>query len=152
MRLNTALATLAAGILAATSLAAAHAEDFTAGAITVVAPWARPSIGETGNSAAYMKVENGGGAADKLMGVNSGVAAHVMIHESRMEDGVMKMRHVMGGIEIPAHGTAELKPLSYHVMLVGLKHPLKAGDKFPMTLTFEKQGDVPIEVTVGQPK
>lgn len=151
MRLPRTLALAAVALTAAASLSATSAESFKAGPLTIDQPWARPSIGETANSAAYMKLENSGDAADKLLAAKSDVAGHVMIHESRMEDGVMKMAHV-NGVEVPAHGSAELKPLGLHVMLVGLNHPLKAGETFPMTLVFEKQGEVPITVTVGQPK
>ncbi len=71
-----------------------------------------------------------------------------MLHESRMEDGVMKMVHLPNGVEIPAHGSAELKPLGLHVMLMGLKQPLKAGESLPLTLVFEKQGEVAINAKV----
>jgi periplasmic copper chaperone A len=131
---------------------AAAAAEFKAGTITVEQPWVRPSIGSATNSAAYMKLENSGDAPDRLLAVKSDAAEHVMLHESRMEMGVMKMRHVEGGIEIPAHGSAELKPLGLHVMLMGLKAPLKDGETLPLTLVFEKQGEVSIDAKVGQPQ
>jgi len=136
-----------AALLAGVSVAA----EFRAGPITVDQLWARPTIGSAKSTAAYMKISNGGDAPDRLMAVKSGVAGHVMLHESRLVGDVMKMVHVDGGIAVPAHGTAELKPLGLHVMLMGLKEPLKAGDTFPMTLVFENQGEVPVEVTVGKP-
>ncbi len=129
---------------------AAIAQDYKAGALSIDHPWARPSIGESKNSAAYMKITNAGDAPDKLIAVKSDAADHVMLHESRMEMGVMKMVHLPGGIAIPAHGSAELKPLGFHVMLMGLKKPLKAGETLPLTLVFEKQGDVPIEAKIGK--
>ncbi len=138
--------TLAAVIVVALAslCTAAAADEFKAGAITIDAPWARPSIGETTNSAAYMKLSNSGDTPDKLLAVKSDAAGDAMLHESRMEDGIMKMLHV-DGIEIPAHGSAELKPLGFHVMLMGLKQPLKAGATLPLTLVFEKQGEVKID-------
>jgi periplasmic copper chaperone A len=151
MRLRPPLFALVALALATTSLAAA-AQDTHAGSLTIEQPWARPSIGESTNSAAYMKITNGGDAADRLTAVKTDVAGDTMLHESRMENGVMKMVHLGNGIEVPAHGTAELKPLGMHVMLMDLKRPLKAGETIPMTLVFEHQGDVPIKVKVGQPK
>lgn len=129
---------------------AALAEDFEAGALTIEAPWARPSIGSATSSAAYMRLENAGDTPDRLMSVTSDVAGQAMIHESRMEGDVMKMRHVEGGIEVPAHGSAELKPLGLHVMLMGLERPLRDGDTIAMTLRFEKQGEVAIKVKVGR--
>jgi periplasmic copper chaperone A len=145
------LRTLAAALfaIAAASLPAA-AQDYHAGSLTIEHPWARPSIGESTNSAAYMKITNGGDAPDKLLAVETDVAGDTMLHESRMEMGVMKMVHLPGGIPVPAHGSAELKPLGLHAMLMGLKRPLKKGETFPMTLVFEHQGKVPITVKVGE--
>jgi periplasmic copper chaperone A len=127
----------------------AIAHEFRAGPITIDDPWARASIGAAGNTAAYMKLANGGEAPDRLVAVKSDVAAHVSLHESREDNGIMKMAPV-AGIEVPAGGNAELKPLGLHVMLTGLNRPLKAGETFPMTLVFEKQGEVPVEVSVQQ--
>jgi hypothetical protein len=139
-------------IAALAAATAALAEDFKAGPISIDAPWARPTIGDATSTAAYMKIENGADAADRLLAVKSDAADHVMLHESRMEGDVMKMVHVAGGIEIPAHGSAELKPLGLHVMLMGLKEPLKDGETLPLTLVFETQGEVAIAAKVGQPK
>ncbi len=126
------------------------AQEYKAGAITIDHPWARASIGDATNSAAYMKIENSGDAPDRLLAVKTDAAGHAMLHESRMEMGVMKMVHLPNGIEIPAHGAAELKPLGLHVMLMGLKKPLKDGDTLPLTLAFEKAGEVPITAKVGK--
>jgi copper(I)-binding protein len=147
MRLRSLLLAILA--LAAGSLSAL-AQDAKAGPITISSPWARASIGEAKSSAAYMKIRNDGDAPDRLLAVKSDAADHVMLHESRMEGEVMKMVHVEGGIEIPAHGSAELKPLGLHVMLMGLKRPLKDGDTVPLTLVFEKQGEVPVDAKVGK--
>jgi copper(I)-binding protein len=141
---------LAAVAAAAAAPSAAMAQQYQAGPLTIEQPWARTSMGDVGNTAAYMKITNSGDSADKLLGAKADVAEHVMLHESRMEGDVMKMVHVEGGIEVPAHGSAELKPLGLHVMLMGLKQPLKEGETFPMTLVFEKQGEVGIAVKVGQ--
>jgi copper(I)-binding protein len=138
---------LAIVVIVAPLCAAAVAREFRAGPITIDDPWARASIGATGNTAAYMKLANGGEAPDRLVAVKSDVAAHVSLHESREDNGIMKMAPV-AGIEVPAGGNAELKPLGLHVMLTGLNRPLKAGETFPMTLVFETQGEVPVEVSV----
>jgi periplasmic copper chaperone A len=60
----------------------------------------------------------------------------------------MKMREVAGSLSIPAGGSVALKPSSYHVMLIGLKKPLTVGEKFPLTLTFEKAGNISVTVPV----
>ena len=134
------------------TVGAAVADDFKAGAITIDDPWARATIGDAKSTAAYMRIENSGDAPDRLVAVTSEKAEHLMLHESRMEGDVMRMVHLDGGIELPAHGSAELKPLGLHVMVTGLKAPLKDGETLPLTLVFEKQGEVAIEAKVGQPK
>jgi copper(I)-binding protein len=141
-------------LLALAALAAAGPAlgvDFEAGPIRVDGPWARPTVGDARSTAAYMKIENGGDTPDRLVAVKSDVAGHLMLHESRMEGDVMKMVHLDRGVEIPAHGSAELKPLGLHVMVMGLKAPLKVGETLPLTLVFEKQGEVAVDAKIGKP-
>ena len=141
------VATLA--IAAATALSsAATADEFKAGQLTIDHPWARPTIGSSKNSAAYMTLSNSGASADKLLTVKSDAAEHVALHESRMDGEIMRMVPVKDGIEVPPHGAVELKPLGLHVMLMGLRKPLKEGEEFSMTLVFAKQGDVEVQVEV----
>jgi len=145
------LARLAAAMLGiGMSLVASQAEDFSAGTLKIDDPWARPTVGSSTTSAAYMKIENSGDAPDRLVAVKTDAAGMVMLHESRMEGDVMKMVHLANGIEVPAHGEAVLKPLGLHVMLVNLKQPLKDGETLPLTLVFEKQGDVKVDAQVGK--
>jgi len=150
MRKVATIRALLCALSAAASLSVANAEDFKAGALTIDHPWARASIGKATNSAAYMKIENAGDAPDRLLAVKTDAADNVMLHESRMEMGVMKMVHLPNGVEIPAHGSAELKPLGLHVMLMGLKEPLKDGERLPLTLVFEKAGEVPVTASIGK--
>ncbi len=145
-------AALCAVAAAAAVSAAAVAKEYRAGPLTIEQAWARPTIGDAKSTAAYMKIENSGDAPDRLIAVKSDAAGNLMLHESRMDGDVMKMVHLDNGIEIPAHGAAELKPLGLHVMVMGLKAPLKAGETLPLTLVFEKQGDVAVEAEVGKPK
>jgi periplasmic copper chaperone A len=116
--------------------------------ITVEQPWARATPGGAKTGAAYMTLDNKSGTADRLTGVSSDVADKLQIHEMKVENGVMKMREIAGGLPIPAGGSVALKPGSYHVMLIGLKKPLTAGEKFPLTLTFEKAGNISVTVPV----
>lgn len=126
------------------------------GDLEIVSPWARAAAsmagmeGGGGNGGAFMLVKNSGSASDKLIRASSPVAETVEIHQTTMEGDVMKMSPVEF-IEIPAGGEVELKPGSYHVMLIGLKQDLKAGDSIEITLTFEKAGDVTIEAEVRAP-
>lgn len=127
------------GVLGASS-------DVWAGSLSVEKPWARATAGQAANGAAYLTVVNVDGA-DRLVSVASPVAATVELHTHINEDGVMRMRPVPG-IEIPAGGRAVLEPGGFHIMLIGLKGPLKEGRRIPLTLTFEKAGIIETEAVV----
>jgi periplasmic copper chaperone A len=116
--------------------------------VTVEQPWARATPGGAKTGAVYMTLDNKSGTADRLIGVSSDVADKLQIHEMKVENGVMEMREIAGGLSIPAGGSVVLKPGSYHVMLIGLKKPLTVGEKFPLTLTFEKAGNISVTVPV----
>ena len=128
---------------------ATQAHEFKAGAITIGHPYARATAAGQPTGGGFMKFVNGG-ANDKLLSVSAEVSNSVEIHEMKMEGDVMKMRQV-DGIELPASKTVELKPGGYHVMFIGLKAPLKVGDKFPLKLKFEKAGVVTVDVNVEAP-
>jgi len=127
--------------------AAAQAQEYKLGDLLVVHPHARPSAGKTG--AAYFTVESKG-AADRLVSAASPAADKAELHSMTMEGSIMRMRPVEG-IDVPAGGKAVLRSGGLHVMLFGLKAPLKEGDKFPLTLAFAKSGKVEIEVVVEKP-
>jgi len=120
----------------------------TGSSIVVAGPYARatPAAAQTG--AVYMTIDNKSGAADRLTGASSDVAAKVQVHEMTMVNGIMQMRELADGLAVPAGGSATLKPGSYHVMLIGLKQPLTAGETFPLTLTFAKAGNISVTVPV----
>jgi copper(I)-binding protein len=110
--------------------------------------WARAAA--TGNSAAYMILRNGGDSADRLIKIESDVADAVELHKTTMDASMMKMDPV-DGIDIPGKGQAELKPGGFHVMLIGLKRELKAGEKIKLKLQFEKAGVQEVEAEVRKP-
>lgn len=120
------------------ALALCGAASFAQAAdVTVSDPWVRGTVPTQKATGAFMRLQ-----ADqevRLVSASSPVAGVTEIHEMAMQDNVMKMRRVDGGITL-AKGTAlELKPGSYHVMLMDLKQPLKAGEKVPLTLTFAER-------------
>jgi copper(I)-binding protein len=129
------------------SAAPALAQEFKAGDIVIEKPWARatPKGAEVGG--AYMTIENKGAAHDRLTGGTSDFAT-VEIHEMKSENGVMEMREVTGGLDIPAHGSVALAPGGYHIMFTHLAHPLAKGDTIKATLTFEHAGPVEVEFNV----
>lgn len=117
-------------------------------AIEVSAPWARPSAGDGKMSAAYLTIHNRGADTDRLVSAAAPVAKAVELHTVVKDGDVMRMRPV-AAIEIAAGAMQKLQPGGYHIMLIGLTAPLKAGDRFPLDLTFEKAGHRIVEVTVG---
>ncbi|MDU9004013.1 copper chaperone PCu(A)C [Sedimentitalea todarodis] len=123
--------------------------DDTVANITVTDPYARSSMASSATGAAFMTLKNDTDQDDRLVAVTSDVAERVELH-THVEDanGVMKMREVEGGFEVAAGDTHALKRGGDHVMFLGLKQPLSDGDIIPLTLTFEKAGDVVIEVPV----
>jgi periplasmic copper chaperone A len=137
-------------ITAAFSLAftVASAGDYKAGLLDISDPWSRATPKGSSVAAGYMKIKNNGSTPDRLIGGSSDVASKFEVHEMKMEDGVAKMRPVKGGLEIKPGETVELKPGSFHVMFVGLKQPLSAGDHFQATLAFEKAGTVSVDYDV----
>ena len=122
------------------------------GSIEIVDPWARSATLEGGNSAVYMVLRNTSDTADKLIAVSGDVANAVELHESSMENGVMSMHPVEGGLEVPAKGSIELKPGGYHIMLIGLSKVLKAGDMVTIKLAFESGASVDVMAPVMDPK
>src|SRR5438132_489043 len=126
----------------------AIAENFSIGAIEIGNPWTRATPKGATVAGAYMTINNKGSAPDRLLGGSTPLAGRFEIHRMVMEQGVAKMRPIEGGLEIKPGETVELKPGSFHVMLMGLKQPLQKGEKVKGTLEFEKAGKVDIEYAV----
>ncbi len=136
-------AVLFAGVLAAT------AHDYRLGGLSIGHPWARPTPGDSTLGAVYMTVDNTGIEDDSLRGAVSPVAQKVEIHEHKQDDqGVMRMRRVETGINIPSGDSIQLKPGGYHIMLIGLKQKLEEGQSVPLTLSFARAGDIEVEVKI----
>jgi periplasmic copper chaperone A len=133
--------------LSAFSLCAA-AEDYTVGFIQIAQPWTRATPKGSSVAGAYMNISNKGTVSDRLIGGSTDVAARFEVHRMNMENGVMTMRPVEGGLEIKPGGTVELKPGSFHVMLIGLKKPLEKGQRVKATLEFANAGKVDVDYTV----
>lgn len=140
---------LAALSLGAAALAA-QAHSFKLGELTIGHPYARATVPGQPTGGAYLSVRNAGAAGDKLVSASAEVAASVELHEMKMDGTVMRMREV-SAVELPAGQAVELKPGGLHLMLMGLKAPLKQGDKFPLKLKFEKAGEVTVTVNVENP-
>ena len=147
--------TLSLAALAAAAAAPALAHDYRIGGLQVGHPWSRATPPGAKTGAGYLSVTNAGKTPDVLLGGSTPVADKLEIHQMSTAGGVMTMRPVSGGVPLAPGATVELKPGGYHIMLIGLKQPLKAGDRVPATLDFAKAGKVQIEFAVeamGAPK
>ena len=116
--------------------------------IEIEHPWAGESPPSVPNGAAYMTLINQGRQADQLLGVTGEVADKIELHAHLQEGGMMKMRQV-DKIEINPGKPTLLQPGGLHIMLIGLKKPLVAGQKFTLLLNFANAGQVPAEVAVS---
>lgn len=140
------MTTLFPRIAAAVTAAVLLSTAALAGDIAVKAPWARASAGMAKAGAAFMEITSDGGA-DRLVAAAADVSDAVELHTHTMEGEVMRMRRV-DAIDVPAGGAVKLEPGGFHIMFLGLHEPLKEGERFPLTLTFENAGDMTVEVEV----
>lgn len=142
-----ALAVAAAAQAAPSPTAAARTTAPKTAALEVRQAWSRPAVaGSTG--VGYMTLANRGGAPQTLVAVASPWAAKVEMHASSMAGGVMRMAR-QDKVSVPPHGEVAFSPGSYHLMLLGLKRPLKAGDSVPATLTFASGARLDVSFAVG---
>lgn len=125
------------------------AHEYSAGDLHIQHPWSRalPPVAPTG--AAYLTIENRGEQSDTLLGASTPIAGHTELHEHVHQDDLMKMQQI-DRVEIAPGESVEFSPGGHHVMLFELKEPLVAGHGYPMTLIFERAGEVEIEVRVNK--
>jgi copper(I)-binding protein len=124
-------------------------KSYNAGDLIVARPWSRPPPGGAKVVAGYMRITNTGASADRLLGGSTPIAGRFEIHASALTDGVMRMRRLVDGIEIPAGETVIFKPGGKHLMLGDLTSAVQNGELFWATLIFEKAGPVTVEFSVG---
>lgn len=161
---------VAAVVAVAVAAAVAGCSSGGSSVITVTGAWARASSVTAAASAAYMTIENSGSGADALVGASSPAATTVEVHETVVMEtparsdgmgmgsptppassdaagGMLGMQPV-ARLQIPAGGSVELQPGSYHVMLIGLTRELRSGDTIEITLRFEHAGEIVISAPV----
>ena len=126
--------------------AAAH--DYTLGSLKIGHPWARATPPTAPSGGGFLTVTNTGTTADRLVSVTSPAAAQVQVHEMKMDGTIMRMRELENGLEIPPGATVALAPGGFHLMMMGLKAPLKEATRVPVTLVFEKAGKIDVELQV----
>jgi copper(I)-binding protein len=144
------LAALAAALLLPTTLSA---HDFRAGSVVIDHPFAPPTPAGARTGAVYFRaLQNRGAQPDALVGASSGAAASVEIHRTTRDGDVARMRQI-DRVELPPGVRLESRPGGdWHLMLIDLKAPLLEGERFPMTLRFERGGQREVMVWVQRPR
>jgi copper(I)-binding protein len=150
----------AAGLLTSLIVVAAVAQPaptpIKAGALQIEAPWLRATPSGAKVAAGYLRITNTGSELDRLTAASMSLAARGEVHEMTMQNGVMHMAPVVGGLAIEPGKTVELKPGGFHVMFLDLKGVPKEGQTIEVTLTFEKAGSVtvpfPVQGLGGAPR
>lgn len=129
------------------SAAAAPPQSLRAAHLIVTAPWSRPTPPGASVGVVYLAIRNSGSISDRLVGAATPIAAEATIHETREVGGVMEMRAV-DAVDIAPGKTVRLEPSGLHLMLTGLKRPLRPGMRFPVRLRFERAGKLTVMVLV----
>ncbi len=125
----------------------AEAHEATSKGVTVAHPWVRATPDGATVGSGFLEIKTDKDTADRLIGIASPVAATAEVHSMTMDGAVMKMRR-LDGIDLKPGESHVLKPMGEHIMLLGLKQPLKEGDLVKLTLTFAKAGSIEIEASV----
>lgn len=144
MRRRFTAACFAAAMLAG-GPAATH--GYGEGDIQVRHPWTRATPPGAKVAAGYLEIRNLGKTPDRVIGASTLAAERVELHLMSHEGDVMKMREVKG-FDVPARQRLTLRPGGLHLMIVGLKQPLTMGGRIPLTLRFERAGEIKIELEV----
>jgi len=145
---NATMRQVAVAIALTVASIGALAHEYTAGSIEIVDPWAKAPPKGAPVAGAYLSLVNKGTSPDRLLAVATPVAREVQLHTMNMDGGVMKMRELPDGIEVPPGETVELKPGGLHIMLMGLTRPLVENESFSGELTFEHAGKVTVEFRI----
>ena len=127
----------------------AHAHEYKVGELEIAHPWSQELPPNAPTVAAYFIIHNAGKTDDRLLSVDSPIAPEAQLHEHVMQGDLMKMQQVPS-VAIPAGGNVTFAPMAYHVMLLNPpdRSLLSDGKRFPLTMHFEKAGDVTVEVSV----
>ncbi|WP_395770508.1 copper chaperone PCu(A)C [Arenimonas sp.] len=137
---------LSSSLLVLGLIAGAQAAD----SLTFSNAWVRATPPNAKVAGGFVEIRNAGKSVDRLVSASSDVADRVEIHEMKMAGEVMQMRHLTEGLVISAGQSVQLKPGSYHLMLMAPKKPIAEGQKVTITLVFEKAGKRAVEFTAAK--
>jgi copper(I)-binding protein len=143
---NVVRATAAIIAVLIAGIAASFAED---GTVRIGEVWARATPGAAKTGAVYLSIINAGSIPDRLISITTPAADRAETHTMKMENGVMEMRP-LGPVTIEPGKTVVFAPDGNHIMLTGLKAPLKEGGTLPLTLTFEHAGNRDVTASIAR--
>lgn len=138
---------LATGVLSGMISVSTLAADVVVGDLKLSDPWVRASVPGQVNGAGYLKIDSKAAQADRLVSATTAGVKRVELHTIINENGVAKMREVTG-IDVPAGAGVQLLPGGFHIMFLGLQEPFKAGAVVPVTLKFEKAGEINVDFEI----
>lgn len=138
-----------AGAGLAATIAEAH--EFSRGGLTIIHPWARPTIAGRPIAAVYFKIDNANAESDRLLSVATDLTDRAELHATMAKGEIMQMRPIEA-IVVPGKQEMKLEPGGAHIMLINIKRQLKEDDRFRLTLKFERAGTIVIEVVVQTPR
>ena len=134
--------------IAAAFAPAAFAHSYELGSLKIGHPWARATV--AANGGAFLSVDNTGATPDRLLRASTDVATSVQLHTHIKDGDIMRMRKVEA-VDLPAGKKIVFEPGGYHIMLLGLKKKLVEGERFALTLEFEKAGKVTFDIAIDKP-
>ena len=132
-------------------IVSANAHDYEHGNLTISHPHIPATVKSAPVAAGYLSIKNNGEEADRLVGVSAGFSKKQELHTMTMIEGVMRMRPLKDGIEIPAGGEVLLKKGGLHIMFMRLNEQMVAGELREVELVFEKAGSVKVGMIVLDP-
>jgi hypothetical protein len=144
MRLSKVLAVLAFSMIGAV----ATAQEIRVGDLNISRSWMRATPPGSTVGAWYLEIVNNSDKSDRLVGGSVAVAKSIEIHETKIDGGIARMRPIAEGIVLAPQSTTKLEPSGVHIMLVGLKEPLKQGQRVKGTLIFSNAGAIELDVPV----
>lgn len=146
-----ALKTVLCLALTALIVAGTHSGPSHAGnqhKIHITDAWARVTLGKIANSAAYFSIDNSGTNDDRLIDARGDISDKIELHTHIRDGDIMRMRRLDTGVAVPAGKSVAFAPGGHHVMLIGVKSPLKEGNTFALTLVFEKAGTIVVDIPI----
>jgi copper(I)-binding protein len=133
--------------LSVAALPARAAESAAQSNIMVMQARAMASIPGAPTTAVYFMLHNVGASTDQLLGARTTAASKVELHATALANGIASMRTARS-IEVPVGGMVDFRPGGNHLMLIGMRQPLKAGATLTLTLLFARAGAMTVEVPI----